>query len=263
MSDYQHIKRRIGRYLGFTFYRIEGYSSRSDAVIFQELIAWQVYQGIHGSLAEIGVHHGRSLFLLALGRSGSEKCLGVDLFEDDALYTSRRGIGQFAAFGSNCRRYQFNFTEDEIIKGNSLELNAQEIVSRVGKIRFFSIDGGHMYEHVTNDLRLAAEVLTPEGIICLDDVFSALWPEVAIATFDWIRTVNNRFVPFVATKHKLYLCHSNCASLYLAMIREDKALNSKLISTSIFSNEVIVLFPTVTSRVVDRAVDSLFSLIRS
>ncbi len=69
---YKCIQKKIDRYLRFDFYRTEGLISRLDALIFRELVTGQVKQGIQGSLVEIGVHYGRSFFLLALGRSGSE-----------------------------------------------------------------------------------------------------------------------------------------------------------------------------------------------
>ena len=262
MGDGQDIKHRIDRYLRFNFYRTEGYISRLDAVIFRDIIAGQIEHGVKGSLAEIGVHYGRSFFLLASGRFGSEKCLAVDLFEDDALHTNRQGIGRLGGFRRNCQKYRFDFSEDEIVKRSSLELSAEEVLRRVGPVRFFSIDGGHMYEHVANDLRLAAEVLTQDGVICLDDIFSPLWPEVAIATFDSIRMDDNRFVPFLATRDKLYLCDSKYAPLYRGMINDDKWLSSKVFRRiSILSHDVIVVLPSVASKIVDRA-GSLLSIAR-
>ncbi len=261
MMAYKRIQKKIDRYLRFDFYRTDGLISRLDALIFRELVTGQVKRGIQGSLVEIGVHYGRSFFLLALGRSGSEKALAVDLFEDDALHTNQEGIGRFGGFRNNCRKYRFDFSEAEILKSSSLEISAEEIIGRVGKARFFSIDGGHMYGHVANDLRLAEKVLTRDGVICLDDMFSALWPEVAIATFDWLRVANNRFVPFLATKEKLYLCDSDYACFYLGMIRDDKGLNSRAFrNISLLSHDVLVLLPSPTSRVIDRAIASLFSI---
>jgi Methyltransferase domain len=263
MRDYENAKRGIDRYLRFNFYRTEGLISRLDALIFRELVTGQIKHGIDGSLAEIGVHYGRSFFLLALGRSGSEKALAVDLFEDDSLHMSEGRGGRFGGFRTNCRKYRFEFSENEIVKRSSLELSADEILSRVGKVRFFSIDGGHMYDHVANDLRLASKALTTDGVICLDDMFIALWPEVAIATFDWLRTGKTRFVPFLATKDKLYVCDSNHASFYLAMIRENKGLNARVFrSISLLSHEVLVLSPSTKFRIADHLVDTFFSMSR-
>jgi Methyltransferase domain len=261
MTDHKHVEKKIDQYLKFNFYRTEGFMSRLDALVFRELVTGQIKHAIKGSLAEIGVHYGRSFFLLALGRFGSEKVLGVDLFEDDALHTNLQGIGRFGGFRSNCHKYRFDFSEDEILKSSSLEIGAEEIVRRVGQVRFFSIDGGHMYKHVDNDLRLAKETLTRDGVICLDDILNVVWPEVAIAAFDWLRTTGNRFVPFLVTDNKLYLCDSSYASFYLAMIREDKKLNSMVFrSISLLSHEVVVLLPSATSRLIDRVLDSSFSI---
>jgi hypothetical protein len=261
MKDYEQVKKRLDRYLRFNFHRTEGLIGGLDGILFRELVTGQIKHGIQGSLVEIGVHYGRSFFLLALGRSGSEKALAVDLFEDDLLHTNRQGIGRFGGFRENCRKYRLDLSEGEILKGSSLEISAQEIVDRVGEVRFFSIDGGHMYKHVANDLRLAEKVLTRDGIICLDDMFSALWPEVAIATFDWLRAAGNRFVPFLATKDKLYLCDSSYASLYLAMIQGEKELSSRVFrSISLLSHETLVLLPSRTSRVFDRVAAALFSV---
>lgn len=261
MRDYKQIKKSMDRYLRFNFHRTEGLIARLDGMLFRELVTGQTKHGIRGSLAEIGVHYGRSFFLLALGRSGSEKALAVDLFEDDQLHTNRQGIGRFGGFRENCRRYRLDLSESEILKGSSLEVRAEEIRRRVGEVRFFSIDGGHMYKHVANDLRLAEKVLTADGIICLDDMFSALWPEVAIATFDWLRGPGNRFVPFLATKDKLYLCDSRYASFYLAMVQDDEELSSRVFrSISLLSWKTLVLLPSFRSRAVDRVAASLFSL---
>jgi Methyltransferase domain len=264
MADWQSVKQEIDRYLRFNYYRTEGYISRLDSALFRELIVGQVKHGIEGSLAEIGVHYGRSFFLLACGRSISERCLAIDLFEDDALHTNRQGLGRFGGFRKNCYRYGYNLLDNEILKRSSHGITADEIVSRVGRVRFFSIDGGHMYEDVTNDLRLAENVLTKNGVICLDDILSALWPEVAIATFDWLREQNQRFVPFLVTKEKLYVCDSACASLYLSMIRQNSYLSSLVFrNVSVLSHQVAVLLPTTASRMAERAIDSLFSLSRN
>jgi hypothetical protein len=263
MTDYKYIENKIDRYLKLNFYRTEGYMGRLDALIFRALVTGQMKHAIKGSLAEIGVHYGRSFFLLALGRSGCEKSLAVDLFEDDALHTNQQGIGRFGGFRNNCHKYRFDFSQDEILKGNSHEISAEEIIRRVGQVRFFSIDGGHMYKDVDNDLRLAKETLTRDGVICLDDMFSALWPEVAIATFDWLREAGNRYVPFLATREKLYLCNSSCASFYLAIMQEDEKLNSRVFRRiSLLSHEVPVLFPSAASRFVDRGLNASFSMVR-
>jgi hypothetical protein len=257
----EEIRESINQFLRWNFYRTEGHINRLDAVLFREIIAAQIGDAIHGSLAEIGVHYGRSFFLLAKGRSAGEKSLAIDLFEDDELHTNREGIGRFGGFRANCQRYGFTLSSDEIWKGSSLEASAEEIIRRVGPVRFFSIDGGHMYAHVTNDLSLAQEVMVAGGVICVDDIFNPLWPEVPIATFDWLRKMNCRFVPFAATSGKLYICQREYNSFYQAVIKRDKWLASAAFrTTTVLDHPLLVLLPSITSRVAQRLIEKLFSV---
>lgn len=261
MAASEMARRKMNRYLRFNVYRADGYIDRLDTSIFTEIIAAQIDEGIRGSLVEIGVHYGRSFFLLASGRFGSEKSLGIDLFEDDALHSNREGIGRFGGFNANCRKFEFAFSDDEILKGSSLELTPDRIVKRVGSVRFFSVDGGHMYEHVANDLALAEGVLAPGGVICADDILNPLWPEVAMATFDWLRTTKSGLVPFLQTKDKLYICHRDYVDFYFKTIRDTEELRSRIFrAISVLSHEVLVLFPSPTMRVTERLMQMLVSL---
>jgi hypothetical protein len=257
----EQTRKNINQFLRWNFYRTEGYINRLDAVIFREIIAAQTDKAIHGALAEIGVHYGRSFFLLAKGRSSNEKSLAMDLFEDDELHTNKQGIGRFGGFRTNCQKYGFTFSPDEIWKGSSLEASPAEIIRRVGQVRFFSIDGGHMYQHVTSDLALVEQVLASAGVISLDDVFNPLWPEVSIASFDWLRNVNGRFVPFLATQGKLYVCRPEYSPLYQEIITSNKWLASAISrKISVLSHPVLVLSPSIASRVAQRLLEKAFAI---
>jgi hypothetical protein len=261
MIEAQIPRERIDRYLRLNFYKIEGYMDRLDAFLFRELILAQIKSGIAGSLVEIGVHYGRSFFVLASGRSGTEKSLGVDLFEDDDLYKHPRKIGRLLGFKSNCQKLGFHFSSTEILKGSSLELSPDEIVNRVGRVRFFSIDGGHMHQHVTNDLLLAEKVMVPGGVICMDDIVSPLWPEVSIATFDWLRSAACPFVPFLITNAKLYICGREYANYYWSLLDSDQSLkSSKVRNITVLGSPVACLAPSTTARRTDRLMKGLVSI---
>ncbi len=255
------VRSHIDAYLRTKFYDVEGYMNRLDAFVFRELLVGQVKSGISGSLAEIGVHYGRSFFILAAARSGAEKSLGMDLFEDDALYKNPQGIGRLEGFNLHSRKLGFAFSDGEILKGSSLELQPADILSRVGPVRFFSIDGGHMYEHVANDLALAEKVMVEGGIISVDDILTPFWPEVPIATFDWLRSTSSQFVPFLITKEKLYFCHRASASLYLSLLDADQSLKSSRVrSITLLGHAVAVLFPTSSATRAERFKNALVSI---
>jgi hypothetical protein len=261
MTEAQNPREQIDRYLRLNFYKIEGYMDRLDASLYRELIVAQIKSGIVGSLVEIGVHYGRSFFVLASGRSGTEKSLGVDLFEDDELYKHPHRIGRLVGFKSNCQKMGFQFSSNEILKKSSLELSPDEIVSRVGRVRFFSIDGGHMYQHVTNDLLLAERVVVTGGVICMDDILSPLWPEVSIATFDWLRSPSCPFVPFLITNAKLYICGREYANHYSTLLDNDKSLKaSRVRDITVLGFPVACLVPSPTARWTDRLIKGLVSI---
>lgn len=251
------VRKNIDAYRRLNFYRTVGYMASLDALIWRELIVAQTEHGVQGSLAEIGVHHGRSFFILASGRFASEKCLAVDLFEDDPpLAQSHRG--REAGFRNNCRKYGYDISDGELIKGNSLNISPAEIITRVGYVRFFSIDGGHMYEHVANDLRLADTAAANGAIICLDDMFSPLWPEVSIAAFDWLRASGSRFVPFLATADKLYLCDVHYPAKYREIISNSPTLKPRVRrDISLLSRNVVVLTSSLRVKLLDRIAATL------
>lgn len=184
--------------------RIPGYLSHMDAEVILNLLKWQEAQDVRGSLCEIGVHHGRLFLLLALSRQLGETAVAIDLFEDDAINTGAHS-GRGTALLRNSQRLGVPISSEEIIKSSSHDLTADQILSRThGPVRFFSVDGGHLYRDVENDLRLAQECISQEGIVAVDDFFSLLWPEVSFATYDFLRN-QSEIVPVFTTLSKLYL----------------------------------------------------------
>jgi hypothetical protein len=206
-------------YLRRDFFQVEGYTSYFDAQLFDLLLAAQSESGIAGSMAEIGVHHGRSYFILARARRGDEKALAIDVFEDDALYRDPFGLGRGVRFKQNCARLGVALDASEIFTGLSTKLDAGEIRRRVGPVRFFSVDGGHRHDDVAHDIRLAAASLHPRGIIVADDFMNPQWPEVSLALVEWLRGAGNPLAPFLSTSSKLYLCARSEKAFY-----EDRAM---------------------------------------
>jgi hypothetical protein len=186
-----------------------------DARIIASILAFQADNDIFGNLCEIGVHHGRLFFMLALARRSNERSLAIDLFEDDSINSSlRQHRGRDRALFTNARRLGIPLSEAEICKTSSLEIRADDILSRTGgPIRFFSIDGGHNYKNLKNDLIIAKETLHEAGIIAIDDFFNRDWPEVTFATYDFMKETNE-IIPFLLSPGKIYLARAGTATTY-------------------------------------------------
>lgn len=193
---------------------VTGYLRRLDATIISTLLGWQENNGVKGNLCEIGVHHGRLFLILALSRREKETSVAIDLFEDDDINTGEHA-GRAGALLNNAKRLNIQLSADEVMKGSSMDLTPADILKHAGgPIRFFSVDGGHMYEHVENDLKLAKACMSEGGIIAVDDFFNLRWSEVSFATYDFLR-VNPEYVPCLATNTKLYLVDRKYASKVL------------------------------------------------
>ena len=205
---------QIRSYTASGMHSVSGYLRAIDAEIIAALLEYQAAHGITGPLCEIGVHHGRLFFMLALARNANERAIAIDLFEDDAGNATSWHSGRNTALVTNAKRLKIPLTDEEIFKANSLDITADDILARTnGRIRFFSIDGGHNYTCVMNDLTLASRTMSDKCVIAVDDFFNREFPEVAFATYDFLKG-NPTIVPFLLSSGKLYLAMPEMAKKY-------------------------------------------------
>lgn len=213
-----HTSVSLDHYISRSMESVHGYLETLDARIIAALLSYQDEQNILGHLCEIGVHHGRLFFMLALARRAGDRSLAIDLFEDDAINSNTPHAGRDRALFTNADRLGVRLSEEEIFKTSSLDVAAGDILKRTtGPVRFFSIDGSHLYQPVVNDLLLAERTLAPEGIIAVDDFFNIGWPDVSFATYDFLRQ-SGKLVPFALTS-KLYLAAPAAAEKFQAALR--------------------------------------------
>jgi hypothetical protein len=209
----------LENYVARSMQTVQGYLTSLDARLIGGLLSYQDENNIMGHLCEIGVHHGRLFLMLALARRAGERALAIDLFEDDSINTNTQHAGRDRALFANARRLGIELSEEETFKTSSLDIETTDIVTRTtGRVRFFSIDGCHLYQHVDNDLRLAERTLTVDGIIAVDDFFNKNWADVSFATCDFLRRTN-AIVPFAITS-KLYLASPQMAEQYKTVLTQ-------------------------------------------
>ncbi len=227
-------------YIKKYMFRVDGWMENIDAEIFRVLIGFQTTCGYHGSLVEIGVHHGRSFFILALSRAEGEKILAIDTFE---------GSNRDVKFFENRRKFGIPLADSEIYRVSSLDIDANVVLARAGRTRFFSVDGGHMFHHVENDLQIAKGSLTPEGIIVIDDFCNSLWPEVTFASYDFLKKERETIVPFLMSRGKLYCSTTKHASTYREHIASRSIFNNCIRhEITMLGSDVLILTPRITDR---------------
>lgn len=227
---------------------VEGYIDPPDALVFKALLQAQTKSALSGGIAEIGVYYGRSYFLLRKFAQSQEKVLGIDLFDLDPPQDG--SLDQYERLMENGRRLGFTMDRDLIIKGDSTRLTPDDITSRIGPARFFSIDGGHHLHHVLADAKLAMEVIAPHGIIVFDDTFNPAWPEVTVGVADFLRTHGHSLVCFGMTKYKTYVCHREFHATYAQAIAIDPDLQALAhVETQFLGAKVVRLHNPMRRRV--------------
>jgi hypothetical protein len=211
--------------------KIKGWLSEIDNRILEVILELQVNNEIVGSVAEIGLHHGKSFIPLCLSLQEKEKGYGIDLFEDQAKNIDQSGRGStlyvnnnLADFGISPERYVLDSRSSELVEPS-------DIIDSVGKIRFFSIDGGHWSEIVMNDLNLAQQVMCHGGVIALDDYLRPEWPEVAVGFHRWYFENNKKFSVFAIGFNKVYLCSPDFLEFYRHALLTDNFLGNFLRKT--------------------------------
>lgn len=162
---------------------------------------------VRGHIGEIGLYFGKLFIFLYLLAREDENVVGVDLFAEDEWEET---------FHENMARYAYPEKEPVIVKSDSLEVTAEQLLDLAGgPYRMFSVDGGHKMEHALNDLRLANKVLVDGGIVLLDDYFDPSFPGVSEATNRFFLEDDDvRVAPFLICGNKLFLSTKAQAQAY-------------------------------------------------
>jgi methyltransferase family protein len=183
---------------------VNGWLDAYSAQVIVELSCSQQGHALAGAVGEIGVHEGRLFILLRLLRRAGENSVAIDVFEDQHLNVDRSGRGNLGRFEYNVERWSGN-DNLVILQKSSLDVRPNELLDKAGKFRLFSVDGGHTEECAYNDLCLAEAVLSPGGIIILDDFSNHHWPSVAAGAARFFLERETTVRPFATSPNKMYV----------------------------------------------------------
>ncbi len=145
---------------------IPGWFSVDDCSHFYTILSLQSAYGMKGDLFEIGSYHGRSTALMGKCLKEGERIVVCDVFDSDdgERYPNQPSPEQVM---TNILRVTPDLDPSRIVihrcPSDALQLGEDE------RFRFIHIDGGHSYEQVYADLRLASGHLLTKGIMAMDD----------------------------------------------------------------------------------------------
>ena len=185
-----------------------------------------------GHFVEIGTYQGKRFVVFADLLKENETGLAVDIwgnysteFNHDFSGRCENGEQVLTNFIKNVNNFNSSKNIRTLIK-DSREKNTIEKIkealrwNKTNKVRIFSIDGNHSYPCTLNDLRIASELLSDDGIIIIDDYYNWDWPGVKTATDTWLLE-NKDYTCFYATHDMLIICKRIFYQKIIDSIQED------------------------------------------
>lgn len=191
------------------------------ALRFTDYYANTFLQGSGYDTLEIGVHHGKYFLCLEKLTPPANRCIAIDVFDDQHLNVDLSGKGSLETFVHNVNTYAANPNRVEPIKADSFDIDP----STLGRAKYglVSVDGGHTEQHTINDLTIAQELMAPNGLVILDDILNQDWTGVISGACQFFSSVAaNRMVPFAIGFNKLFCCHFSSREAVQAKILSDR-----------------------------------------
>lgn len=211
----------LAKYLNGPFDAVQGWCSPFLWQAIEPLANAMIAGGDPAPVAEIGVHHGKFFIGLAKTMSSKRKHYAFDVFEDQNLNLDRSGSGSREIFESNLAANRIAPRAVEIVKADSMTVDAATIArvrAQSGGFSFFSVDGCHMAEHTINDIQIAMQLTLPNGIVFVDDYTNQSWPGVQEGVAKLYLMSAPRFVPLIFLEGKLLLCHISHHAKYRKLL---------------------------------------------
>jgi len=232
--------RRIGQR------RIRGWVDPESLDVLRVVRDAQDAAGVTGSVAEIGVHHGRLFIALQLLVPAGTPAVAIDVFENQAENTDGSGKGDRDRFEANVRRWG-DWASARVQAINSQDVTASDLTRWAdGSIRLFSVDGGHTADLVASDLRLAEDCLATGGVVAVDDVFNPEWPGVVDGTLAHLRG-GSGLVPFAVAFDKAWFTDSpEAATRYRAALQAEFGTSFRAVrKESVFAGQPVEVIQAV------------------
>jgi len=229
---------------------VEGWLN-PNALKFTDYLVKQFVAENFNSL-EIGVHHGKFFLGIENLTPRSGRCVAIDLFENQSLNIDGSGKGDIEVFAEHVRKWAIAPERVSILSSDSIDLNPNAL--GLNSFGVISIDGGHTRTHTFNDLRIAQELLTPNGIIVLDDINNQDWCGVVTGALDFFNSpISTRVRPIAIGFNKLFISHFSVSEMIKTAIqKENEALHQFDISvfkTTTFGSDEILSLRQVQTKV--------------
>jgi hypothetical protein len=188
---------------------VQGWLHDESAYLTSTLLRAQSQGGVTGSIFEIGVFAGKYLSLLYhVSSDANDRVLGLDTFE---WYAKKKVEANFNEIFGGVNRLT-------LVTLDSTQASAGDLHAALGTPpRFISVDGAHTAPAVLHDLELSESLLTPGGIVAIDDFLNPRAIGVGEGAYRYfLKFGENGLVPFAYCANKLFAARNDDAARWRA-----------------------------------------------
>jgi hypothetical protein len=218
------------------FNQVQGWCSTDTFKIINFLNSLPINK--KGGIAEIGVYHGKFYILLNAIVDVDFNSYAIDIFDKQHLnpdfkhYSVDSVTGNLETFKNNLQQYDVHKGKNTIIIAGDSTDPALQLTKNIepGSLKFVSVDGGHSVEHVLNDLKIAEELVSNEGVVIVDDILN----ETSLGVYEGVvRYLETKptLVPIIMGHNKLYMSKISYRDYYF-----DSCQNTKLFKQQFVNN---------------------------
>jgi hypothetical protein len=185
---------------------VPGFFTREAMIAWDFLLDTQNRFPIRGHFLEIGLLEGKSASLGVMYLAPDEEAILIDINPCDSGVRRVRDV---------------KLDNVTFLQQPSHVAKRSEHVQRLaGQYRFIHIDGDHSGYSVTGDLQFAVDVLKEDGIICMDDYFNPIYPQVTAAIYRFLFDHPMTLRMVLCGANKCFLVKASAYRIYENLIRK-------------------------------------------
>lgn len=181
--------------------QIDGWFCPIDMLLFDFFLQYQMNNSISGKMGEIGVYKGKSLIKLCEYSKPWEGLFALDI---SLTYENINIVCD------NIHKLLPDYDTNQImfICAFSRYMSCQNFNNNeyYRNTRFLHIDGGHSGIDTYNDIKLADDMLSYDGIIVLDDFPNPMYPGIKEAYYTYVAQHPESFKILISSPSKCYCC---------------------------------------------------------
>ena len=190
------------------------------ALLFTKYYVDNYISGGFDSL-EIGVHHGKYFLAIENITPVSNRCIAADVFDMQHLNIDNSGKGNREIFENNVNKWALAPQRVTTLQADSMDIEPSKL--GINQFGIISIDGGHTRSHTFHDLKVAQDLLKPDGLIILDDILNQDWCGVITGALDFFDSpYATRIIPVAIGFNKLFIAHFSIADQRKQQIFKDR-----------------------------------------